>query len=132
MPITRTPRATAIDRHVGTRIRERRILMGLTQQQLADRIGITYQQAHKYERGTNRVSAGRLFEIAGVLGVPIDYFYERLGADAELQPRPLHARERMTLELTRTFAAIADPRLQEAISDLTRSLAIPPEGADAA
>src|SRR5216684_341602 len=54
----------AIDDHVGGRIRERRIMLGLTQQQLAEMIGVTYQQAHKYERGINRVSAGRLFEIA--------------------------------------------------------------------
>jgi len=54
----------AIDDHVGARIRERRIMLGLTQQQLAELIGVTYQQAHKYERGINRVSAGRLFEIA--------------------------------------------------------------------
>ena len=54
----------AIDDHVGARIRERRIMLGLTQQQLAEMIGVTYQQAHKYERGINRVSAGRLFEIA--------------------------------------------------------------------
>ena len=59
----------AIDDHVGARIRERRIMLGLTQQQLAEMIGVTYQQAHKYERGINRVSAGRLFEIARVLGV---------------------------------------------------------------
>src|SRR5437879_9688309 len=56
----------AIDDHVGARIRERRIMLGLTQQQLAEMIGVTYQQAHKYERGINRVSAGRLFEIARV------------------------------------------------------------------
>ena len=54
----------AIDDHVGARIRERRIMLGLTQQQLAEMIGVTYQQAHKYERGINRVSAGRLYEIA--------------------------------------------------------------------
>src|SRR5882762_8511128 len=54
----------AIDDHVGKRIRERRVMLGLTQQQLAELIGVTYQQAHKYERGINRVSAGRLFELA--------------------------------------------------------------------
>jgi transcriptional regulator with XRE-family HTH domain len=53
----------AIDDHVGGRIRERRIMLGLTQQQLAEMIGVTYQQAHKYERGINRLSAGRLFDI---------------------------------------------------------------------
>ena len=74
-------RSTAtIDDHVGARIRERRIMLGLTQQQLAEMIGVTYQQAHKYERGINRVSAGRLFEIARALSAPISYFYEGIGA----------------------------------------------------
>jgi transcriptional regulator with XRE-family HTH domain len=59
----------AIDGHVGARIRERRIMLGLTQEQLAERIGVTYPQAHKYERGMNRISAGRLFEIGRTLGV---------------------------------------------------------------
>ena len=71
-----TGRTQDIDRHVGARVRERRIMLGLTQQQLADLIGVTYQQAHKYERGINRVSAGRLYEIAQVLSVPIGYFFE--------------------------------------------------------
>src|SRR5438876_11052202 len=71
-------RTQGIDRHVGARVRERRIMLGLTQQQLADLIGVTYQQAHKYERGINRVSAGRLYEIAQVLSVPVGYFFEGL------------------------------------------------------
>ena len=70
-----TTRTQDIDRHVGARVRERRIMLGLTQQQLADLIGVTYQQAHKYERAINRISAGRLFEIAQVLGVPVSYFF---------------------------------------------------------
>src|SRR5271167_3595486 len=79
-PSTRraTSRTQDIDRHVGARVRERRIMLGLTQQQLADLIGVTYQQAHKYERGINRVSAGRLYEIAQVLSVPIGYFFDGL------------------------------------------------------
>ncbi|HEV8031513.1 MAG TPA: helix-turn-helix transcriptional regulator, partial [Stellaceae bacterium] len=73
-----TGRTQDIDHHVGARVRERRIMLGLTQQQLADLIGVTYQQAHKYERGINRVSAGRLYEIAQVLSVPIGYFFDGL------------------------------------------------------
>ena len=71
-----TGRTQDIDHHVGARVRERRIMLGLTQQQLADLIGVTYQQAHKYERGINRVSAGRLYEIAQVLSVPVGYFFD--------------------------------------------------------
>ena len=110
----------AIDDHVGARIRERRIMLGLTQQQLAELIGVTYQQAHKYERGINRISAGRLFEIAQVLSVPVNYFFE--GLDGE-SARPVSPRERMCLELARNFTQIPDERHQEALSQLARVLA---------
>lgn len=114
-------RSTAdIDDHVGKRIRERRIMLGLTQQQLAEMIGVTYQQAHKYERGINRVSAGRLFEIARVLSVPVGYFYEGIGEEA---PRQVSHRERMMLEIARNFAEIHNERHQEAVSNLARALA---------
>jgi DNA-binding XRE family transcriptional regulator len=63
-----------IDDHIGGRIRERRIMLGISQQQLAEMIGVTYQQAHKYEHGINRVTAGRLYEIARALSAPITYF----------------------------------------------------------
>ena len=72
----RRPRAQDIDRHVGARLRQRRIMNGLTQQQMADLIGVTYQQAHKYETGLNRIAAGRLYVIAHVLGVDIGYFFD--------------------------------------------------------
>jgi DNA-binding XRE family transcriptional regulator len=84
--------AAAIDDHVGGRIRERRIMLGLTQQQLAEMIGVSYQQAHKYERGINRVSAGRLFEIARVLNASITYFYEGIGEEG---PREITLHQRM-------------------------------------
>ncbi|HTT80803.1 MAG TPA: helix-turn-helix transcriptional regulator [Stellaceae bacterium] len=114
-------RSTAtIDDHVGARIRERRIMLGLTQQQLADTIGVTYQQAHKYERGINRVSAGRLYEIAQVLNAPISYFYEGIG---EEPARPAAPHQRMLLEIARNFAEIRDERHREAVSQLTRALA---------
>ena len=108
-----------IDRHVGARIRERRILLGQTQQQLAEMIGVTYQQAHKYERGVNRVSAGRLYQISSVLNVPMSYFYDGVG-DAE--PKPINPRERMVLEIARNFTGIENERHQEALSQLARAL----------
>lgn len=121
MPKPRRGKSTAaIDRHVGARIRERRILLGLTQQQLAGLIGVTYQQAHKYERGVNRVSAGRLFQIANVLSVPMSYFYEGVG---EGEPRPITPRERMVLEIARNFTDIENERYQEALHQLARALA---------
>jgi transcriptional regulator with XRE-family HTH domain len=116
----RNAAAQNVDRYVGARIRERRIMLGLTQQQLADLIGVTYQQAHKYERGINRVSAGRLFEIAKVLSVPIGYFYEGLSEGSE--PKAPTARERMMLELARNFSEIRNEKHQEAFSQLARAL----------
>jgi len=113
-------RTQEIDRHVGARVRERRIMLGFTQQQLADLIGVTYQQAHKYERGINRISAGRLFEIGHVLSVPVNYFFE--GIEDETT-RAVSSRERMCLELARNFAHIPNERHQEALSQLARVLA---------
>ena len=119
-PLRSASRTQDIDRHVGARIRERRIMLGFTQQQLADLIGVTYQQAHKYERGINRVSAGRLFEVAQVLSVPVNYFFDGLtdGGGRGISPR-----ERMCLELARNFAQIPNERHQEALSQLARVLA---------
>lgn len=114
-------RASSIDRHVGARIRERRIMLGLSQQQMADMIGVTYQQAHKYERGINRISAGRLYEITRVLNVPITYFFE--GLDLGEDEGALNPRQRMCLELARNFASIGNQRHQEALSQLARALA---------
>ena len=113
-------RATDVDRHVGARIRERRTLLGLTLTQLAELIGITYQQGHKYETGLNRVSAGRLHRIAGVLGVQPTYFFpDQDQAPAFLLP----PHQRMVLELARNFLAISDSRQRQAVCDLVRSFA---------
>ena len=109
-----------IDGRVGGRIRERRITLGLTQQQLAEMIGVTYQQAHKYERGINRVSAGRLFEIARALSAPITYFYEGIG---EGGPPQITLHQRMQIEIARNFAEIRNERHQEAVSQVARALA---------
>ena len=113
-------RASDIDRHVGARIRARRVMLGLSQQQMADLVGVTYQQAHKYERGINRISAGRLFEISQVLGVPVGYFYEEL-----VTPHvpDLSQRQRMCLELARNFANIGNENHQGALAQLARVLA---------
>jgi transcriptional regulator with XRE-family HTH domain len=96
-------------------------MLGLSQQQLADLIGVTYQQAHKYERGVNRISAGRLFEIAQALQMPIAQFFEGLEDGASTsEPTP---RQRMGLELARNFAQIDNERHQEALSLLARVMA---------
>ena len=66
----------AIDGHVGSRVRTRRTLLGLNQSQLGDALGLTFQQVQKYERGSNRISASRLFHLSKILDVPVSYFYE--------------------------------------------------------
>lgn len=115
-------RATDVDRFVGGRIRERRVMLGLSQQQMADMIGVTYQQAHKYERGINRISAGRLYEIAQVLHVPVSYFFD--GIDGTSPEQELSMRQRMCLELARNFSQIPSEKHREALSQLARALAI--------
>ncbi|MFN7902220.1 MAG: helix-turn-helix domain-containing protein [Holosporales bacterium] len=109
-----------IDKYVGQRIRERRVNLGLTQQELADLIGVTYQQAHKYEKGINRVSAGRLFCIAQVFGVSVSFFYDGLETVGDT---PTNERQRMCLELARNFSLITNSRHQEALTQLARALA---------
>jgi transcriptional regulator with XRE-family HTH domain len=109
-----------IDRHVGARMRERRVMLGVTQQQMAELIGVTYQQAHKYEKGINRVAAGRLYSIAQALGVEVGYFYEGLQIGGGFVPSP---RQRMVLDLARNFLDIPDPRHREAVATLARALA---------
>jgi transcriptional regulator with XRE-family HTH domain len=113
--------AQDIDRHVGARLRERRLLLGLTQQELAAPIGLTYQQTQKYETGINRISVGRLYQLAQALGVEVGYFFDGLtSTPAAGKATP---QQRLMLELTRNFMAISDRRHQEAICILGRSLA---------
>jgi transcriptional regulator with XRE-family HTH domain len=114
-----------VDRHVGARMRERRIMLGLTQHQLAELIGVTYQQAHKYEKGINRVAAGRLYSIARALGVEVGYFYEGLQIGGGFVPSPS---QRMLPDLVRTFLNIPDPRHREAVATLARALAESDDG----
>jgi len=119
-------RASATDRHVGSRIREWRLMRGLSQQQLATMIGVTCQQAHKYERGLNRISAGRLFEIAQALDAPVSWFFE--GQQPSEESTEVAPRPRMWLELARNFAAISDQRQQLALSQMARAMAVQSEG----
>ena len=118
-----------VDRYVGARIRERRIMLGLTQHQMADLIGVTYQQAHKYEKGINRVAAGRLYRIAQALAVDVGYFYEGLQIGGGFVPSPSR---RMLLDLTRNFLNIPKSRHREAVAALARALAEGENGDDQA
>jgi transcriptional regulator with XRE-family HTH domain len=111
-------------------MRERRIELGLTQQQLAELIGVTYQQAHKYEIGINRISAGRLAAIAKALGVGVGYFFEGLASGCAAEP---NAQQRLLLDLARDFAAIPNRKFQEAVCAMARVLAaVEPEAENGA
>jgi transcriptional regulator with XRE-family HTH domain len=112
--------AEDIDRHVGMRMRQRRIMLGLTQRQMADWIGLTYQQACKYESGANRISAGRLHLIAQSLNVDVAYFFDGLG-----DPLEMTERQRAFLGLARNFIAIPNLKHQEELVSLARALAEP-------
>lgn len=110
--------AHKVDIHVGKRIRHQRWLTGITQQHLAERVGIKFQQIQKYETGANRVSASRLFDIAAAMSVPVEFFFEGLdGADTPA-PQPMDARE------TRHLAAFRelDPDSKTALETISRNL----------
>jgi len=101
-----------VDVHVGKRIRHRRWMVGMTQQQLAEKVGIKFQQIQKYETGMNRVSASRLWDISEALSVPIDFFFEGLegGASKETEstlPGDILA-DKEALELVRSYYAIPE------------------------
>jgi len=124
--------ASSIDAHVGLRVRQRRTLMGLSQTQLGESLGLTFQQVQKYERGFNRIGASRLFELSRVLGVPITYFFEGLGPETEaipfnrtgqpvVAPDPMNKRE--TLELVRAYYRIPDAQIRRRLFDLTKAIA---------
>jgi transcriptional regulator with XRE-family HTH domain len=130
-------RANPIDIHVGSRVRFRRMLLGMSQEKLGEKLGLTFQQVQKYEKGINRIGASRLYDLAQVLGVPVQFFYEEAPIVAESRgPAPEglpdgpdeHSiveflRSRDGLELNRAFVRIPDLKARRAIVDLVRSLA---------
>ena len=111
-------RRADVERHVSSRIRELRTMLGMTRQDLAERIGLSYQQLHKYETGKNRISAGILGRIAEALGVKVGHFYEGLGGVNKRAGRP-----RAILSFVQDFANLTDPRQQQALLRLLRALA---------
>jgi transcriptional regulator with XRE-family HTH domain len=115
-------RTRPIDQHVGERIRLRRTERGLTQEQLAAALDVSYQQVQKYETGANRISAGRIFEIARKLGVEVGYFFEDLVDGASTAPLEHGGRQRGAIELVRKFAQIQDLEVRAAIAGLVKTL----------
>ena len=111
-----------IDEHIGARMRERRIMLGLTQQQLADLVGVTSHQMHKYETGFNQIKAGRLFTISDILDVEVGYFFQDINVEKPLRPS---RQQRTLLDLAQNFTSISNERHREAIGNLARAMADP-------
>ena len=127
-----------IDVHVGSRIRLRRTLLGISQEKLAEAVGLTFQQVQKYEKGANRVSSSRLVDLANALNVAIPYFFDEMSAgvsaqtpselmrtkqrpDVDLEKDPLAKRE--TLEFVRAYYKITDPAVRKRLFELPKVVA---------
>src|SRR5579871_2800416 len=124
-----------VDVHVGSRVRYRRMIIGMSQEKLGERMNLTFQQIQKYEKGTNRIGASRLFQLSRILEVPVGYFFEdAFAASPSAQPsNSLHEPEqeayildfvnsREGLELNKAFAKIQDPKVRRRVIDLVRAL----------
>ncbi len=121
-----------VDVHVGKRLRMRRTLLGMSQVQVGDALGITFQQLQKNEHGANRIGSSRLFELSQILNVPISYFFEEMPADLNRRDRATVATsdkefdvmtEPETLKLVRAYYRIQAPAIREQIRELAKSLA---------
>lgn len=129
----------AIDMHVGKRVRLRRTLLGLSQEHLGAALNITFQQVQKYERGANRISASRLWDISQILDASIGYFFDdmssqtklasprKISRDAQKAPEDDFERDPMarreTLELVRTYYSISEPNVRKRLAELIKSVA---------
>ena len=127
-----------VDVHVGSRVRLRRTMLGMSQEKLGAAIGLTFQQVQKYERGTNRIGASRLFELSKVLDVPVSFFFDDMPPEvagprtsrpagmAEAQGAAYEAdtlAKRETLELVRAYYKIKHDKVRKRVFELTKALA---------
>lgn len=114
-----------VDVHVGNQLKIRRIFLGLTQGTLAEELGITFQQVQKYERGTNRIGASRLYHISCILDVPVSYFFEGLKENI-VQSSPSESEQNFasneSVKLLRAYYTISDPEIRKSIYVLLRSI----------
>ena len=131
-----TGKPIPVDVHVGARVRIRRTLLGLSQTSVGEAIGLSFQQVQKYERGTNRMASSRLYDLARVLDVPIQYFFDDMPAAVaagsptlgggrakkppSYEPDPMAKRE--TLELVRAYHKISDPRVRKRLYEMVKAL----------
>jgi transcriptional regulator with XRE-family HTH domain len=122
-----------VDAHVGSRVRLRRTLLGLSQQKLGNSLGLTFQQVQKYERGTNRIGASRLFELSEILDVPLSFFFEDMPSNISSPNHQLaepensfehqYLSKRETLELVRAYYKITDLTVRKRVFDVIKSIA---------
>jgi len=122
-----------VDVHVGGRVRLRRIMLGLSQDKLGEALGLTFQQVQKYEKGVNRIGASRVFELAKILEVPVQYFYDDFDGRTGVSYGFAESNEDNTfmdllhspegVQLCRHFAEISDPRVRKRVLDLVKTLA---------
>jgi len=129
-----------IDVHVGSRVRLRRMFIGMSQERLGEQMSLTFQQIQKYEKGTNRIGASRLFQLAEVLSVPVGFFFEGLETASRNATAPGFAEpasetyvmgfldSREGVELNRAFVKIKDPKVRKSIVDMVRAMAEAEDG----
>ena len=128
---TKNPLPT--DKHVGARVRMRRLMLGMTQEKLADQLGLTFQQVQKYEKGTNRISASRLQQLCNILDVPISFFFEQAPQSASKSRRraenlsPANVNEFLAssdgLAIIKAFIRIEDSALRRSVVRLVEGIA---------
>lgn len=128
--VKKSPNPT--DKHVGSRVRMRRMMLGMSQEKLGDALDLTFQQVQKYEKGTNRIGASRLQQISRILQVPVSFFFEGAPAGSEAHglleaPSPSYVSDFLAtsdgLALTKSFMRIKDPKLRRRIVDLVEQIA---------
>jgi transcriptional regulator with XRE-family HTH domain len=134
----KSDKPSPIDVHVGSRVRLRRTLLGMSQERLGQAIGLTFQQVQKYERGANRIGASRLYDLSRVLDVPVSFFFDDINptvvlqvaegasgmneaAPARYEPDPMMRRE--TLELVRAYYRVTDPATRRRLFELVKAIA---------
>ena len=134
-------RPNPVDVHVGSRVRLRRTLLGMSQERLGEAIGLTFQQVQKYERGANRIGSSRLYDLSRVLDVPVGFFFDDMSEEVaarspaqiqgmaeeqdDYEPDPMAKRE--TLELVRAYYKIVDPSVRKRLFEMTKALAVAAE-----
>lgn len=128
-----TKRPNPIDVHVGSRVRLRRLLLGMSQEKLGEQLKLTFQQVQKYEKGVNRIGASRLHQISTILEVPVSYFFDDMDASAEVEsegfgesPSPSYVLDLINssdgLQLVKAFLRIEDAAVRRRIVDLVKAI----------